>query len=130
MIFVTIFVIQKYDSMKSKQTFKNKETALTKRVKELLDFSPPKDLRRSIQHVFFNYLNEKNKIFPTNFHNVATDVYLLLSFLEDAEDILENKEITRTQVKLLRLSDRKTGKLIPHTEVNRNDLKWLKKTGK
>lgn len=89
-------------------------------------------MRRSIQHVFFNYLNEKNKIFPTNFHNVATDIYLLLSFLEDAEEILEKERITETQAVMLRLGDEniKQGKLIPHKKLDKEDLDWLKKVAR
>ena len=67
------FVVLKYDDMKPKEVPQSKVTLLNENLEELFDFASPNSLRRSIHHVLFNYLIEKEKFYPGNFHTIVTD---------------------------------------------------------
>ena len=77
--------------MKQKQIPQNKIAELHEKLEALFDFAPPASLRKSIYHVFFNYLLEKDKVFPKDFETIVSDFYFLMLFLQEAEDAMVDK---------------------------------------
>ncbi|PBQ33801.1 hypothetical protein CNR22_19105 [Sphingobacteriaceae bacterium] len=54
-------------------------------LEELFEFAEPHSLRRSLNHVFFNFLlNNKNSL-PQDFDTITEDFYFLIDFLEKAD---------------------------------------------
>ncbi|MGG9960874.1 hypothetical protein [Ferruginibacter sp. SUN106] len=62
-------------------------------LEQLFESAPPDTLRRSIDHLFYNYIIRAEAL-QNNFSTIAEDVYFLLSFLERADELCrEEKEI-------------------------------------
>jgi hypothetical protein len=60
--------------------------AALKKLEDLFEFAPPTSLRKSLSHVFFNYLlNNHQHGLPEDFNRIANDFYFLLDFLEEVE---------------------------------------------
>lgn len=58
---------------------------LTGHLRELLEFSEPDSLRKSINYVFFNFLlNNKNSL-PPDFDTITEDFYFLIKFLDQVD---------------------------------------------
>lgn len=57
---------------------------IIKGLEDLFSFAPPDTLRRSINQVFYSYLIH-NKTLPEDFETIAEDFYLLVDFLEKAD---------------------------------------------
>lgn len=58
------------------------QKALTK----LLEFSPPRQLQRSLQSMFYAYLLDADDTKPVNYKPVIEDQFILMKFLEKLED--------------------------------------------
>lgn len=52
----------------------------------LFEFTTANSLQKSLQYVLFNYLNQKNLVLPDNFPTIIEDFYMLLAFLQEAQD--------------------------------------------
>jgi hypothetical protein len=50
-------------------------------LREMFDYTPPEQLYKTIQELFFNWLTE-NEDLPVNYKQMTEDVYFLLGFLE------------------------------------------------
>jgi hypothetical protein len=57
---------------------------IIKGLEDLFLFAPPDTLRRSVNQVFYSYLIH-NKTLPEDFETIAEDFYLLVDFLEKAD---------------------------------------------
>jgi len=55
-------------------------------LEDLFSFAPPDTLRKSVNQVFYSYLIQ-NKTLPEDFKTIAEDFYLLVDFLEKADQI-------------------------------------------
>ncbi len=55
-------------------------------LEELFLFAPPDTLRKSVNQVFYSYLIQ-NKNLPEDFKTIAEDFYLLVDFLEKADNV-------------------------------------------
>lgn len=51
----------------------------------LLGQVSPGELRKSLQHVLFNYLLQNNDVKAYNFQQVIEHLYLLMEFLDEVE---------------------------------------------
>lgn len=54
-------------------------------LEELLDFTEPDSLRRSLQQVYFNFLLHNKDCLPANFNTITEDVYFMIQFLDRVE---------------------------------------------
>lgn len=52
----------------------------------LFEFTTANSLQKSLQYVLFNYLNQKDLVLPDNFPTIIEDFYMLLVFLQEAQD--------------------------------------------
>jgi hypothetical protein len=64
----------------------NKE--LLSELETLFAFAPPAELRKSLYKVYFQYIIHNAEIRPATVKNVSEDIYLLILFLEKAEEML------------------------------------------
>ena len=56
-----------------------------KKLQELFEMTEAQSLRRSLTHVFFNFLLDNKDTLPPDFNTIAEDFYFLIRFLEQAE---------------------------------------------
>lgn len=54
-------------------------------MRELFDFVPPHTLRKSVNTVFFNYLDAMDEV-PEDFQKTAQDIHALIQFLDKAAE--------------------------------------------
>jgi hypothetical protein len=59
---------------------------IVKGLEDLFLFAPPDTLRRSVNEVFYSYLIH-NKTFPEDIKTITEDFYLLVDFLEKADQL-------------------------------------------
>jgi hypothetical protein len=64
----------------------NKE--LFTELETLFAFAPPAELRKSLCRVYFQYILHTEEQRPATVKNISEDIYLLISFLEKAEEML------------------------------------------
>jgi hypothetical protein len=57
---------------------------LSKELEELFDFVPPDKLRKSIQEIYFGYIDGASDL-QRDFKEISSDIYFLIDFLEKAE---------------------------------------------
>jgi hypothetical protein len=55
---------------------------LIESVDELFEFADPESIRRSLNHVFFNYLLNNKDSLPEDFDTITEDFYFLINFLD------------------------------------------------
>lgn len=77
--------------MTENQLSTNKTEAINEHLNDLLYFAPPKDLRKSIHHVFFNSLSQKDFVTSDDFTEIASDFFFLINFLQYIEDEMDDK---------------------------------------
>jgi hypothetical protein len=65
--------------------------AALKKLEDLFEFAPPRSIRKSLSHVFFNYLVNNHHSLPVDFDRMAEDFYFLMDFLEEVEQMPEEK---------------------------------------
>lgn len=75
--------------METKQIFKDKTADINKHLTDLLFFAPPKDLRKSVQSVFFNCLAQKDFVKSDNFTEITSNFFFLINFLQEVEDEMD-----------------------------------------
>lgn len=68
---------------------------IVKGLEDLFLFAPPDTLRRSVNQVFYSYLIH-NKTLPEDFETIAEDFYLLVDFLEKADQ--QTKTVQKNSV--------------------------------
>lgn len=56
-----------------------------KQLQELFEMTEAQTLRRSLTHVFFNFLLHNKDSLPQDFNTIAEDFYFLIRFLDQAE---------------------------------------------
>lgn len=52
-------------------------------LEQLFDFAPPRSLRKSLNTLFFNYIDTLEEV-PEDFHKTAQDIHALIKFLDNA----------------------------------------------
>lgn len=62
----------------------NKKT--TEELELLFAFAPPKELKRSLNQLFYAYII-RTEILPEDYKKTAEDIYFLMKFLERMEDL-------------------------------------------
>ena len=62
-----------------------------KELESLLLFTSPSQLRKSITQIFFSFLTNSKTELPSNFEEIAEDIYFLLNFIEELEKNKESK---------------------------------------
>lgn len=63
-------------------------------LEELITFAEPGSLRRSLNHVFFDFLVNNKDCLPADFETITADFYVLIRFL----DRVEQQDIQRSAV--------------------------------
>jgi hypothetical protein len=58
----------------------------------LLNFASPDELRRNVTEIYHSYVINEHEILPDNFEKMATNLYFLIDFLDDADKELNPKE--------------------------------------
>jgi hypothetical protein len=56
---------------------------LSKELEQLFEFVPPDKLRKSIQEIYFGYIDGTPDL-PHGFKEISSDIYFLIDFLEKA----------------------------------------------
>jgi hypothetical protein len=56
---------------------------LIEKVESLFSSVPPDQLRRSITEIYLSYIIQNHTLLPNNFTDIASDLYILLDFLQD-----------------------------------------------
>lgn len=56
-----------------------------KQLQELFEMTEAQSLRRSLTHVFFNFLLHNKDTLPSDFNTIAEDFYFLIRFLDQTE---------------------------------------------
>ncbi len=54
-------------------------------LEELFEFADPDSLRRSLNHVFFNFLLNNKDALPEDFDTITEDFYFLINFLDKVD---------------------------------------------
>ncbi|MGV2480230.1 UNVERIFIED_CONTAM: hypothetical protein IGO34_25855, partial [Salmonella enterica subsp. enterica serovar Weltevreden] len=57
---------------------------------ELFRFAAPDSLRRSLSHVFFDFVIHNQDCLPADFETIAGDVYLMIRFLDRVQQQQRN----------------------------------------
>ena len=57
----------------------------------LLEFVTPDELRRDITEIYHQYIIKEHKMLPIEFEKTATNLYVLIDFLNDMEKTLNSK---------------------------------------
>jgi hypothetical protein len=58
---------------------------LSKDLEDLFEFVPPDKLRKSIQEIYFGYIDGTPDLHK-DFKEISSDIYFLIDFLEKAHD--------------------------------------------
>lgn len=58
---------------------------MNKALAELFEKAPPQSLKKSVNHIFFNFLLNNRYTLPKDFDRITEDVYFLIQFLEKAQ---------------------------------------------
>ena len=63
-------------------------SSLQEDLETLLEFTSPRSLRQTITYLYFSHVMEpKNlEVLPLNFHQMSAEVFVLIEFLEKAEE--------------------------------------------
>lgn len=65
-------------------------------LKELMAFAEPDSLRRSLNHVFFDFLLHNKDCLPAEFETIAGDFYVMIRFLDRVEEHGNEKDMDAT----------------------------------
>jgi hypothetical protein len=67
----------------------------TPSLNDLFDFAEPGSLRRSLNHVFFDFLINNKDCLPADFETITGDFYVLIRFLDRVEQDQKNDQALR-----------------------------------
>lgn len=66
--------------------------SLDNSLKELIAFAEPGSLRRSLYHVFFDFLLHNKDCLPAEFETITGDFYVMIRFLDRVEQQQKTKD--------------------------------------
>lgn len=69
----------------------NLSPEITQQLTNLLEFSPPRALRKSLLEVYLHYIITEHQALPTDFDAIASDFYMLVDFFTRIEEVMGNE---------------------------------------
>lgn len=67
----------------------NLNPKIIEQLDNLMSFSPPEVLRKSLLRVYMQYIIHEHESLPMDFGEIAGDIYMLVEFLNRAEEELK-----------------------------------------
>ena len=61
---------------------------LFEELEELLEYSPPRQWRKNIEHLFFNFLQENEAFQSTDYQEMVGQITRLINFFDAAEELI------------------------------------------
>lgn len=59
---------------------------MIRKLDNLLGFATPDELRRNVMDIYHSYVINEFEILPNDFEKMATNLYFLIGFLDEAEN--------------------------------------------